>query len=201
MALSDRDILDYIARGKIGIDPPIDTDLQLGPCSVDLTLGESFAVFEYSRLPYIDTRRPAEQQGTMREMIVADGEPFVLQPGELVLASTREVLRLDDDVLARLEGRSSLARLGIIVHGTAGVFDPGWQGKAVLELANLSRIAVALYPGMRICSFTFEPLSSPAERPYWKRRTSKYVGQAGADASRLWADEELRPAPTNGRPS
>jgi len=192
MALSDRDIRRYIAEGKIRIHPPIDEAVQLGPCSVDLTLSNSFAAFEYSRLPYIDTRRPAEGQTIMRTIEVADDEPFVLQPGELVLASTRETLELDDDVLARLEGRSSLARLGIIVHGTAGVFDPGWRGKAVLELGNLGRMAVALYPGMRICSFTFEPLSSPAEQPYWKRAASKYTDQNGTEASRLWADNAVR---------
>jgi len=123
-----------------------------------------------------------------------EGEaPFVLHPGELVLASTYETLELDDDILAGREGRGSLARRGIIVHGTAGVFDPGWRGKAVLELGNRSRVPLALYPMMRICSFTFEPLSSPAENPYWKRAASKYLGQDGAEISRLWADAELRP--------
>ena len=191
MVLSDQDIRRYIEMGKIRIDPPIDEAVQLGPCSVDLTLGNSFAAFEYSRLPYIDTRKPTDGQGIMREIVVGEGEPFVLQPGELVLASTRESLELADDLLARLEGRSSLARLGIIVHGTAGVFDPGWRGKAVLELGNLGRMAVALYPGMRICSFTFEPLSSPSTQPYWTRSASKYAGQEGAQASRLWSDREV----------
>lgn len=191
MVLSDRDIRRYIDEGKIRITPAVDYAVQLGPCSIDLTLGESFAVFEYSRLPFIDTRHPTAGQTIMREIVVAAGEPFVLQPGELVLASTRETLELADDLLARLEGRSSLARLGIIVHGTAGVFDPGWRGKAVLELGNLGRMAVALYPGMRICSFTFEPLSSPSDQPYWKRAASKYAHQDGAQASRLWSDQEV----------
>ena len=97
---------------------------------------------------------------------VAPDEPFVLQPRDFVLAVTLESLELDSDVLGRLEGRSSLGRIGIIVHGTAGLFDPGWSGKATLELSNLSRMAVALYPGMRICSFTFEQLSSPSAVPY-----------------------------------
>ena len=188
MVLSDVDIRRYIEAGKIRIDPPVDFAVQLGPCSVDLTLANSFAAFEYSRLPYIDTRRPVDSQAIMREINVGEGEPFVLQPGELVLAATRETLELADDLLARLEGRSSLARLGIIVHGTAGVFDPGWRGKAVLELGNLGRMAVALYPGMRICSFTFEPLSSPTSQPYYRRAASKYVDQSGAQASRLWSD-------------
>ena len=126
MVLSDQDIRRAIAAGQIRIDPAVDFDVQLGPCSVDLTLDNSFAAFEYSRLPYIDTRRPVDSQAIMREISVGESEPFVLQPGELVLAATRETLELADDLLARLEGRSSLARLGIIVHGTAGVFDPGF---------------------------------------------------------------------------
>src|SRR5689334_21092295 len=136
MVLSDRDIRRYIADGRIRIDPPLDFEVQLGPCSVDLRLGPVFKLFDYSRVPYIDTRTPVVGNEMMREVVV-DGEgPFVLHPGELVLASTFESLELDDDILARLEGRSSLARLGIIVHGTAGVFEPGWRGKAVLELSN-----------------------------------------------------------------
>lgn len=192
MVLSDRDIRRALEEGRIRIFPAIDETTQLGPCSVDLRLGPVFKVFDYSRVPYIDTRAPMTDD-MMRE-VVMDGEgPFVLHPGEMVLASTFESLELDDDMLARLEGRSSLARLGIIVHGTAGVFEPGWRGKAVLELSNLSRVPVALYPMMRICSFTFEPLSSPAENPYWKRAASKYIGQDGAQASRLWTDAELAP--------
>lgn len=192
MVLSDRDIRRCLAEGRIRIDPPIEETVQLGPCSVDLRLGPVFRLFDYSRVPYIDTRAPM-LEGMMREVVVAGEGPFVLHPGELVLASTFESLELADDMLARLEGRSSLARLGVIVHGTAGVFEPGWRGKAVLELSNLSRVPVALYPMMRICSFTFEPLSSPSETPYWKRAASKYVGQTGAEASRLWADSELAP--------
>ncbi|MFN8557144.1 MAG: dCTP deaminase [Dehalococcoidia bacterium] len=192
MVLSDRDIRAALAAGRIRIMPAIDEAVQLGPCSVDLRLGPIFKVFDYSRVPYVDTRTPMPDE-MMREVVVEGEGPFVLHPGEMVLASTLESLELPDDMLARLEGRSSLARLGIIVHGTAGVFEPGWRGKAVLELSNLSRVPVALYPTMRICSFTFEPLSSPSENPYWKRAASKYVGQAGAEASRLWADSELAP--------
>ena len=193
MVLSDRDIRAALAAGKIRVDPTIDESIQLGPCSVDLRLGPVFKVFDYTKLPYIDARRPFDGDEMMREVVVEGEGQFVLHPGEMVLASTWESLELPDDMLARLEGRSSLARLGIIVHGTAGVFEPGWRGKAVLELSNLSRVPVALYPMMRICSFTFEPLSSPSENPYWKRAASKYVGQTGASASRLWTDAELTP--------
>ncbi len=193
MVLSDRDIREALKTRRIHIDPAIDESVQLGPCSVDLRLGPVFKLFDYSRVPYIDTRAPVVGNDMMREVVVGGEGPFVLHPGELVLASTFESLELADDILARLEGRSSLARLGVIVHGTAGAFEPGWRGKAVLELSNLSRVPVALYPMMRICSFTFEPLSSPSENPYWKRAASKYVGQTGAEASRLWSDAELRP--------
>lgn len=193
MVLSDRDIRIALAAGRIRITPPLDEATQLGPCSVDLRLGPVFKFFDYSRVPYIDTRGTMMTDDMMREVVVEGEGPFILHPGEMVLASTFESLELDDDILARLEGRSSLARLGIIVHGTAGVFEPGWRGKAVLELSNLSRVPVALYPMMRICSFTFEPLSSPSENPYWKRAASKYVDQDGVAASRLWSDHELEP--------
>ena len=109
----------------------------------------------------------------------------MLQPHEFVLAITEETLELDDDVLGRLEGRSSLGRIGIIVHGTAGLFDPGWRGKATLELSNLGRMPVALYPGMRICSFTFEQVSTPVSVPYYKKTSNKYAGQTSPVASKL----------------
>jgi dCTP deaminase len=121
---------------------------------------------------------------------VNDGEPFVLQPREFALAITQECLELDDDVLGRLEGRSSLGRIGIIVHGTAGLFDPGWSGRATLELSNLGIMPVALYPGMRICSFTFEQLTSPSSLPYRKKPGNKYAGQDRPLASRLTREVE-----------
>lgn len=190
--LSDRDIRRYIAEGRLRLDPPVDLDRQLGPCSVDLRLGSTFRVFEHSRYPFIDVRGPIPTDEIMREVQVPEGEAFVMQPGEFALATTIESLWLADDIAARLEGRSSLARLGIIVHGTSSVFDPGWRGVATLELGNLGRMPVALYPGMRICSFTFEVLSSPADMPYWKRAGSKYVGQSGPAPSRLGQDIDLR---------
>ncbi len=122
--------------------------------------------------------------------IVKPGDPFVLQPREFALAITEEKLELDDDVLGRLEGRSSLGRIGIIVHGTAGLFDPGWRGKATLELSNLGIMPVALYPGMRICSFTFEQLSSPVSVPYYKKAGNKYAGQTPPLASRLTSEDD-----------
>jgi dCTP deaminase len=184
MVLSDVDIKRYIAMGKIKIAPELPPE-QFGSCSVDFRLGNEFSVFEHSRHPYIDLRNGASLQHLMRTIEVAPDEQFVLQPRDFVLAVTLESLELDAEVLGRLEGRSSLGRIGIIVHGTAGLFDPGWTGKATLELSNLSRMAVALYPGMRICSFTFEQLSSPSSVPYRQKPGNKYAGQLHPLASRL----------------
>jgi dCTP deaminase len=184
MVLSDVDIRRYIAQGKIKISPSLPPE-QFGSCSVDFKLGNEFNVFEHSRNAYIDLRESKGIDGLMQSVMVPAGESFILQPREFVLAITEETLELDDDVLGRLEGRSSLGRIGIIVHGTAGLFDPGWAGKATLELSNLGRMPVALYPGMRICSFTFEQLSSPSSAPYRTKVGSKYAGQTRPLASRL----------------
>ncbi len=187
MVLSDIDIQKYIQQGKILITPPPAPE-QFGSCSVDFRLGSQFNIFEHSRHPYIDLRDKRAIEDLMRPVNVAGAEPFILQPREFVLAITMETLELDDDVLGRLEGRSSLGRIGIIVHGTAGLFDPGWSGKATLELSNLGRMPVALYPGMRICSFTFEQLSSRVAMPYSKKPNNKYSGQQQPLASRLSAE-------------
>jgi len=184
MVLSDVDIRRYLTEGKIKISPALPPD-QYGSCSVDFRLGEEFSVFEHSRHALIDLRQKIAIQDLMRTITVAQGDPFILQPGEFALAITEETLELDDDVLGRLEGRSSLGRIGIIVHGTAGLFDPGWRGRATLELSNLGVMPVALYPGMRICSFTFEQLSSRVEIPYYKKIGNKYAGQDRPVASRL----------------
>src|SRR6266699_5350374 len=184
MVLSDVDIKRYIAAGKIRITPELPPE-QFGSCSVDFRLGAEFSVFEYSRHPYIDLKDRGSIQDIMRKVVVPDGEPFVLQPRDFVLAITEETLDLSNDILGRLEGRSSLGRIGIIVHGTAGLFDPGWIGRATLELSNLGRMPVALYPGMRICSFTFEQLSSRVAVPYRKKAGNKYAGQDRPLASKL----------------
>lgn len=184
MVLSDVDIRRYIDSGKIRITPSLPPE-QFGSCSVDFRLGSEFNVFEHSRFPYIDLASRKSVEGIMRKIAVEPGEPFILQPREFVLAITEEKLELDDDVLGRLEGRSSLGRIGIIVHGTAGLFDPGWSGKATLELSNLGRMPVALYPGMRICSFTFEQVSTRVSVPYGKKPGNKYSDQEQPLASRL----------------
>jgi dCTP deaminase len=189
MVLSDIDIRRYLHEGKIRITPELPKE-QYGSCSVDFRLGAEFSVFEHSRHAFIDVREKGAIQDLMRTVIVKPGEPFILQPREFALAITEETLELDDDVLGRLEGRSSLGRIGIIVHGTAGLFDPGWRGKATLELSNLGIMPVALYPGMRICSFTFEQLSSRVAVPYYKKAGNKYSGQTSPLASKLTSESD-----------
>ena len=125
-------------------------------------------------------------------MQLQDGERFLAHPGEFVLATTLEQVEIPNDLVARLEGRSSIGRLGIVIHSTAGYIDPGFKGKITLEISNLGRIAVALYPGMRICQITFEEMSSPVRQGYGERHGSKYQGQSAATASRLFQDNEFR---------
>src|SRR3989338_5373814 len=178
MILSDRDIKKAITEGKIVINPLPNLAFCLGPCALDFKLGTIFRVFEYNKHAVIDPRNK-EIFGTIsREITVPICEAFIIHPGELVVATTEEWLELSNDLIGRLEGRSSLGRIGVIVHSTAARFDPGWRGKPVLELGNLGRIPVALYPGMKICAFTFEQLSSPAEVTYTTRPSSKYINQA-----------------------
>jgi dCTP deaminase len=184
MVLSDVDIRHAITEGRIRVSPELPPE-QFGSCSVDFRLGYEFSVFEHSRHAYIDIRDRAGIQEMMRTVTVAEGEPFILQPNEFALAITLENIEIADDLLGRLEGRSSLGRIGIIVHGTAGLFDPGWRGQATLELSNLGRMPVALYPGMKICSMTFEQLSTPTSQPYHKKPGNKYAGQTRPLASRL----------------
>jgi dCTP deaminase len=191
MILSDRDIVAALERGRIRIDPAPDLAVQLGSVSVDFRLGTTFMVFEHSRHSFIDPRQPQSIGDAMRTIEVAPDEPFIMQPGDFALASTMESLELPDDLLGRLEGRSSIARLGITVHSTAAVFEPGWIGTATMELSNLGRMAVALYPGMRICAFSFEQVSSPVMTPYRKKAQNKYAGQITPRAS-LLAEENRR---------
>lgn len=186
MILSDRDIKQAINNQKIIIDPVPDFDKQLGSCSIDFHLGNTFKIFNHSKYPYIDPRSSNLTNEIMKEITVSNSdEAFIMRPGEFCLATTVENLKLSDDLLGRLEGRSSLGRIGIIVHSTAARFDPGWDGTPVLELGNIGVLPVALYPGMKVCSFTFEQLSSPSDRPYVKRANAKYTNQKSPEASRI----------------
>jgi dCTP deaminase len=198
MVLSDRDILKAMESGRIRITPEPDRATQLGSVSIDFRLGTTFMVFEHSRHSFIDPRQPQSIGDAMRTIEMADDQPFIMQPGDFALAATIESLELDDDILGRLEGRSSIARLGITVHSTAAVFEPGWRGTATMELSNLGRMAVALYPGMRICSFSFEEVSSPVMVPYHSKKNNKYAGQITPRASAMADEGERRDMSTAG---
>jgi dCTP deaminase len=181
MILSDRDIKKYIKEGKIGIKPEPNFKKQLGPCSLDLRLGNTFKVFKPTQYPYLDLKRTVPFEEIMEEIKIKDDQPFILQPRDFVLAITKEEIILNNEIMARLDGRSSLGRLGLVVHSTAARFDPGWKGKAVMELGNLNIMPVVLYAGMRICALTFETLSSPVISPYSK----KYKNQKSLQASKI----------------
>ncbi|MCL5970548.1 MAG: dCTP deaminase [Patescibacteria group bacterium] len=185
MVLSDKDIKKAIKEGRIKINPVPDFKTQLGSCSIDLRLGNTFRIFEYSKSPYIDPTKKDYSNEITKVVKLKESEHFIMQPGDFVLAVTHEKVKIASSLLGRLEGRSSLGRLGIVVHSTASIFDPGWDGNAVLELGNLGRIAVALYPGMRICAMTFEELSSPSEIPYSSKKFAKYKFQKLPEESRL----------------
>ncbi len=189
MVLSDRDIKKALQSGRIKIVPKPNIETQLGSCSIDLRLGNTFRIFEHSKNTYIDPSKKDYSNEITREVIIKTNEQFIMQPGDFVLAVTMEKVTISDDLVGRLEGRSSLGRLGIVVHSTASIFDPGWDGHPVLELGNLGSIAVALTPGMRICSFTFEELSSPSEIPYNKKKSAKYTFQKGPDESKIHEEQ------------
>lgn len=192
MILSDRDLKERLSRGDIRMDPALDLETQIQPASIDLRLGYEFQTFNYTRQALIDPADPESFQQLTSVMQLEAGERFIVHPGEFVLATTLERVEVPNDLVARLEGRSSIGRLGIVIHSTAGYIDPGFQGTITLEISNLGRIAVALYPGMRICQISFETLSSPVSQGYGVKRAAKYQGQASATASRLYEDVEFR---------
>jgi dCTP deaminase len=185
--LSDRDIAAALASGRVKVEPYDAADLQ--PSSVDLHLDRSFRVFRNNRYPYIDVRSP---QPDLTELLsVADEEAFVLHPGEFVLGQTIEWVELPNDLVARLEGKSSLGRLGLLIHSTAGYVDPGWKGKLTLELSNVANLPIALYFGMKIGQISFFEMSSPVDRPYGSSGLgSKYQGQSEPTASAYFEDFE-----------
>jgi dCTP deaminase len=185
MILSDRTIREEIKAGRIVIDPYDDACVQ--PSSVDLHVDQEFRVFQNNRYPYIDVRR---EQADLTELVtVPEGEPFILHPGEFVLGSTFERVALPDDLVARLEGKSSLGRLGLLIHSTAGYVDPGWDGYLTLELSNVANLPITIYPGMKIGQISFFRLSTPADTPYGASGSgNKYQGQRGPTASRFFEE-------------
>ena len=192
MILSDRDVRTRLARGDIKIAPEPDPEIQIQPASIDLRLGYDFQTFNYTQQALIDPADPSSFEQLTNLIHLQESERFIVHPGEFVLATTLEHVEIPDDLVARLEGRSSIGRLGIVIHSTAGYIDPGFKGKITLEISNLGRIAVALYPMMRICQIAFEEMSSPVSEGYGTKRTAKYQGQQTTTLSRLFEDDELR---------
>jgi dCTP deaminase len=181
--LSDRDIRSELDAGRVVLDPYEPAMIQ--PSSIDVRLDKLFRLFDNHKYPFID---PSQDQPELTRLVeVPEGEPLVLHPGEFVLGSTYEMVTLPDDVAARLEGKSSLGRLGLLTHSTAGFIDPGFSGHVTLELSNVATLPITLWPGMKIGQLCFFRLSSPAENPYGSSMYgSRYQGQRGPTASRSW---------------
>src|SRR6059058_4033981 len=189
MVLSDATIARLLAEGRIEIAPYDKALLQ--PSSVDVRVDRFFRVFHNNRYPFIDVK---VEQAELTELVEIDERPFILHPGEFVLGSTLERIKLADDLVARLDGKSSLGRLGLLIHSTAGFIDPGWDGHVTLELSNVANLPVTIYPGMKIGQISFVQLSEPAQTPYGTGEIgSKYQGQRGPTPSKYW--EPISPVP------
>jgi dCTP deaminase len=199
MILSDRDIRARLAAGDLKIDPILDEPVQIQPASVDLRLSAEFIVYKPGEIACLDPRRPESLGVATERIVVVEGEAFTLHPGDFVLGSTVEVVAIPDDLVGQVDGRSSVGRLAVVVHATAGLIDPGFQGQITLELSNIGRIPVRLYPGVRIAQIVLHQMTSPAERPYGRDRGSSYYAQSGPQISRLRLDE--LPDPARPRPS
>jgi dCTP deaminase len=182
MVLSDRTIKAEIDAGRLSVEPYDESLVQ--PSSIDVRVDRSFRVFHNARYPFIDVRQPMEE---LTELVTVSGEePFILHPGEFVLGQTLERVRLPDDLVARLEGKSSLGRMGLLIHSTAGFVDAGFEGNLTLELSNVANLPITIYHGMPIGQISFMRMDGPVERPYGERSTgSKYQGQAEPTPSRF----------------
>lgn len=215
MILSDGDIRRRLRSGDLVVEPEVDYDIQIQPASLDLRLGNKFIEFRDANVGAIDLKKGVNKSEYLREVEVgkgADGDnqlklddfgdvpetesrngddEYVLHPGNFVLGTTLERVEIPDDLIAHVEGRSSLGRLAIVVHATAGIVDPGYEGQITLELSNLGKVPVKLTPGMRISQLTFTELKNRAELPYGEERGSKYQGQTGPQASRIEGDVEF----------
>lgn len=196
MKLADVDIRRYLAEGRIQIDP-LPAENQIGAISVDLQLGSTFQVFPPGKAAFVDLAPPGGHPGQIPDKLmdrveIREGESFFLHPGELVLGITVQRIVLPNDIAGRLDGRSSLARLGLMVHATAHTIDPGWNGRITLEFFNCGRLPLAMRPGMRICALSFEMLMSPTSKPYAARPDAKYRDQLDPLPSRINLEQPLR---------
>jgi dCTP deaminase len=189
MILSDRDLKIELESGRVVVEPLGANAIQ--PSSIDLRIGRHFRIFANTRYPYIDVRKPME--GLTELVEVTGDEPFILHPREFVLGTTLERVAIPDDLVGRLEGKSSLGRLGLLIHSTAGFVDAGFAGNLTLELSNVANLPITLYPGMKIGQISLFRMSSPAEHPYGSNRLgSKYLDQVGPTPSRYWENFEAQ---------
>lgn len=193
MILSDRDIKLKLLSGEIVVTSPDNDHLSnVHASSMDFRLGRFFKVYDHASQALLDPLHPETLKDCTKLIEITDpNKPFIVQPHEFVLGVTLETIKLPDDLVARVEGRSSLGRLGIIVHSTAGYVDPGFEGTITLEITNINRMPVALYPGMRVCQLAFETMSSVADVPYYRKPHSKYQGQQLPEESRIVLDPEF----------
>lgn len=193
MILSDHDIRKKISSGEICIESADGEHVtNINASSLDLRLGRFFKIYNHSKKAILDPRDPESFKDVTKLIEIEAEEPFIVQPGEFVLGVTLERIKIADDIVARVEGRSSLGRLGIIIHSTAGFIDAGFEGTITLEITNINRMPVALYPGMRICQLAFQLMSSKADVPYSKKPSAKYQGQNLPQESKITLDRELR---------
>ena len=192
MILSDRTIKEQLAQGRIIIDPLGENAVQ--PASVDIRLDREILIFRNNQRTHIDVTKPADDM--VEHAIIEDGVPFMLHPGQFALGSTLETVTIPNDIVARIEGKSSLARYGLLIHSTAGFVDPGWSGKLTLEFSNVGILGITLYYGMKIGHISFTQMTTPADNPYGSKILgSKYQGQGGPATSRYYMDYQL---PLNG---
>lgn len=186
MILSDRDIKKVLKEGKLKIEPIEDPEMQIQPAWVDLRLGNEFRIFKSTSISYIDPKVPID--GYTEVIKVKDDKPFVLHPGEFVLGVTKEYIKMPDDLMGVIDGRSSMGRLGVVIHTTSAGINPGWEGIFTLEITNVGKMPVALYPGMRICKLVLHQLTSKPDKPYYLKKGAKYQKQSGTEESKIFKD-------------
>lgn len=193
MILSDSALRERIASGNIGIDTESGYDVlaQIGPASIDFRLGHHFKVYKRTQIATIDPRDPTTLDGMTELLHIAQGDFFMLHPGQFVLGVTMEKLRVPYDLVCRCEGRSSLGRLGIVIHSTAGFIDPGFEWTITLEITNINEVPIKLYPWMRFGQFAFQTLDGKVEVPYDQRKWSKYMNQTHPEESRIGEDTDI----------
>jgi dCTP deaminase len=185
MILSDRDIRARLKQGDLKVGPLDDPELQIQPASIDLRLGNEFIVYRPAQVVCLDPRDPDSLRLASERIVVPTDQAFILHPGEFGLGSTVEEVDIPADLVATVDGRSSIGRMAVVVHATAGFIDPGFRGQITLELSNIGPIPVRLYPGMRVAQIVLHQLSSAAERPYGPERGSAYQGQTGPQLTRI----------------